>query len=136
VHRSALTDSVRVQHGVPWARMPELYAAADVFALPCRTRRGGLEPEALGIVFLEAAASGLPVVVGSSGGAPEAVVDGVTGHLVDPTDPLAVADAISALLSAPGGARRMGARGRHAVAARFGGGGIGVLRQLLDVPPP
>ena len=53
--------------------------AGDVFAMPCRTRLGGLEPEAFGIVFLEAAACGLPVVIGSSGGAPETVLDGETG---------------------------------------------------------
>ena len=64
---------------VPWEELPAHYAAGDVFAMPCRTRRGGLDVEGLGMVYLEAAACGLPVVAGTSGGAPEAVRDGVTG---------------------------------------------------------
>jgi phosphatidylinositol alpha-1,6-mannosyltransferase len=70
--------------GVPWSDVPAYTDAGDVFAMPCRTRRLGLEPEAWGIVFLEAQACGLPVVVGDSGGAPETllgrgeVVHGVT----------------------------------------------------------
>ena len=67
--------------------LPAHYAAGDVFAMPCRTRRGGLDVEGLGMVYLEAAACGLPVVAGTSGGAPEAVQDGVTGHVVDPRSP-------------------------------------------------
>jgi phosphatidyl-myo-inositol dimannoside synthase len=105
-----------------------------VFAVPCRTRRAGLEPEALGIVFLEAAASGLPVVVGAAGGAPETVVDGVTGRVVDPTDASCVAEAVCALLTAPADARRMGVRGREFVKERFGGAGVATLRRLLDIP--
>ncbi|MFJ3925922.1 glycosyltransferase family 4 protein [Streptomyces sp. NPDC090022] len=77
------------------------YAAADVFAMPCRTRRAGLEAEGLGIVFLEAAASGLPVVVGDSGGAPDTVLDGVTGTVVDGRDVAAVAGAIADQLLSP-----------------------------------
>jgi phosphatidylinositol alpha-1,6-mannosyltransferase len=93
---------------------------------------GGIEPEALGIVFLEAAAAGLPVVVGRSGGAPETVVDGVTGQLVDPCDAPAVARAIGALLANPDRAREMGLRGRGWVAEHFAGGGAELLRGLLD----
>jgi phosphatidylinositol alpha-1,6-mannosyltransferase len=117
--RLGLADSVRLVPGAPWAEMPERYAAADVFALPCRTRRWGLEPEALGIVFLEAAACGLPVVVGRSGGAHETAVDGDTGVVVDPRDPEAVADALSDLLADPAKARAMGARGRRHVSHGF-----------------
>ena len=58
-----------------------------MFALPVRTRRAGLEPEGLGLAAIEAAACGLPVVVGISGGTPETVQDGRTGYLVDPRDP-------------------------------------------------
>jgi phosphatidyl-myo-inositol dimannoside synthase len=77
-----------------------IYQAADVMAMPCNQRWGGLEQEGFGIVFLEAAATGVPQVAGRSGGAAEAVVDGVTGVVVDhPDDPQAVADAISLLLS-------------------------------------
>ena len=76
---------------VPAAELPAHYAAGDVFAMPCRTRRGGLDVEGLGMVFLEAAACGRPVVAGTSGGAPEAVQEGVTGHVVDPRSADAVA---------------------------------------------
>ncbi|MFC8079100.1 glycosyltransferase family 4 protein [Streptomyces sp. NPDC057307] len=89
------------------------YAAADVFAMPCRTRKGGLEAEGLGIVFLEAAASGLPVVVGDSGGAPDAVLDGRTGRVVDGRDVTAVAEALTTLLLAPERARELGEAGRR-----------------------
>ena len=64
---------------VPWAELPAHYAAGDVFAMPCRTRRRGLDVEGLGIVYLEASATGLPVVAGDSGGAPDAVREGETG---------------------------------------------------------
>ncbi|GAA1217495.1 glycosyltransferase family 4 protein [Kitasatospora nipponensis] len=97
--------------GKKHAETPPYYAAADVFAMPCRTRKAGLEAEGLGIVFLEAAASGLPVVVGDSGGAPDTVLDGRTGHVVDGTDPAAVARALTATLLDPQVAR-MGEAGR------------------------
>ncbi len=67
---------------VPWPELPAHYAAGDVFAMPCRTRRRGLDVEGLGIVYLEASATGLPVVAGDSGGAPDAVLEGETGWLV------------------------------------------------------
>ncbi|MGI5348137.1 glycosyltransferase family 4 protein [Streptomyces sp. CA-250714] len=92
--------------------LPPYYAAADVFAMPCRTRRLGLEAEGLGIVCLEAAAAGLPVLVGESGGAPETVRDGETGHVVDGRDVHAVAQRLTELLNAPRTAAAMGAEGR------------------------
>ncbi len=95
------------------------YAAGDVFAMPCRTRRGGLDVEGLGMVFLEAAACGRPVVAGTSGGAPEAVRDGVTGHVVDPRSPEAVARVLADLLADPGRARTMGRAGRAWVEDRW-----------------
>ncbi len=131
VRRRSLGASVRMEPGVPWQQMPGVYAAADVFALPCRTRRGGLEPEALGIVCLEAAAAGLPVVVGASGGAPETVADGVTGYVVDPRDVEALARTLATLLTSPGEARAMGLRGRQWVAEHFGGAGGDTLRALV-----
>ncbi|ORT57429.1 glycosyltransferase family 4 protein [Streptomyces sp. CB03238] len=88
------------------------YAAADVFAMPCRTRKAGLEAEGLGIVFLEAAASGLPVVVGDSGGAPDTVVDGETGHVVDGRSVQDVARAVVTLLRSPD-RRAMGTAARR-----------------------
>ena len=71
---------------VPSAELPAHYAAGDVFAMPCRTRGAGLDVEGLGIVYLEASATGLPVVAGDSGGAPDAVREGETGYVVDGRD--------------------------------------------------
>ncbi len=129
--RTAVSDSVRVVAGVPWHDMPGVYAAADVFALPCRTRLRGLEPEAFGLVFLEAAASGLPVVAGRSGGVPEALVDGETGYLVDPRDVELVARRISALLTAPATAQAMGSLGRLWVRENQPPQGAQVVAELL-----
>jgi phosphatidylinositol alpha-1,6-mannosyltransferase len=112
-------DSVVLTGPVPFAELPVHYAAGDVFAMPCRTRRGGLDVEGLGMVFLEASASGLPVVAGTSGGAPETVQEGVTGHVVEPRSPGAVATTIAALLDDPSRARRMGAAGRAWVEQRW-----------------
>jgi phosphatidylinositol alpha-1,6-mannosyltransferase len=92
--------------------LPAHYAAGDVYAMPCRTRRGGLDVEGLGIVFLEASACGLPVVVGRSGGAPAAVRDGETGFVVDGRRVEEVAERISGLLCDGGLRRSMGEKGR------------------------
>ena len=108
-----LQGSVALTGAVPAGRLPAHYAAGDVFAMPCRTRRAGLDVEGLGMVFLEAAACGRPVVAGTSGGAPEAVLDGRTGHVVDPRSEQAVAGAISGLLDDPAAARAMGQAGRR-----------------------
>jgi phosphatidylinositol alpha-1,6-mannosyltransferase len=97
---------------VPEAELPAHHAVGDVFALLCRTRGGGLDVEGLGIVLLEAAAAGLPVVAGDSGGAPETVREGRTGHVVDGRDVAAVASAVAGLLSDPDRAQAMGAAGR------------------------
>lgn len=84
---------------VPNDDLPALYGCADVFAMACRNRWGGLEQEGFGIVFLEAAAAGVAQVAGRSGGSAEAVLDGVTGFVVDPPDDVtAVAAAIDRLL--------------------------------------
>ena len=104
---------------VPDDELPGMYAAADVFAMPCRSRWGGLEVEGFGIVFLEAAAAGKPVVAGRSGGAAEAVVDLQTGLLVEGSEPKAVALAVGRLLEHRQEAARMGAAGRARVEASF-----------------
>ncbi|MET0458897.1 MAG: glycosyltransferase family 4 protein [Ilumatobacteraceae bacterium] len=84
---------------VPNEQLPDLYGCADIFAMVCRSRWGGLEQEGFGIVFVEAAACGVPQVAGDSGGAAEAVDDGVTGIVVrHPDDPVEVAAAFEALL--------------------------------------
>jgi phosphatidyl-myo-inositol dimannoside synthase len=104
---------------VPWPDLPAHYAAGDVFAMPCRTRRGGLDVEGLGIVFLEASATGLPVVAGDSGGSPDAVRAGETGYLVDGRDLDTLADRLIRLLADRDLARRMGAAGRAWVEAEW-----------------
>jgi phosphatidyl-myo-inositol dimannoside synthase len=90
--------NVVVAGPVGWHELPATYAALDVFAMPCRTRLAGLDVEGLGIVYLEAQASGVPVVAGGSGGAPETLLPGRTGEVVDGRDPDAVAEAVAALL--------------------------------------
>jgi phosphatidylinositol alpha-1,6-mannosyltransferase len=93
--------------------LPRLYACADLYAMLCRNRWGGLEQEGFGIVFLEAAACGVPQVAGDSGGAAEAVDDGVTGVVVRrPDDPRDVAAAFERLLDDPELRARMGLAGR------------------------
>jgi phosphatidylinositol alpha-1,6-mannosyltransferase len=101
------------------AELPSHYSASDVFAMPCRSRWGGLEVEGFGIVFLEAAAAGRASVAGRSGGAGEAVVDQKTGLLVEGSEPKAVALAITRLLQDPGLRSRMGAAGRTLVEEGF-----------------
>ena len=107
--------SVVLAGQVPEADLPRYYAAGDVFAMPCRSRLGGLEVEGWGNVFIEAAACGRPVVVGDSGGARESVVDGETGLLVDGSDEGRVAEAVGDLLADPARARAMGLAGRARV---------------------
>ena len=106
--RAGLGERFHLLGRVPDDDLPSLYATADVFAMCCRERWGGLEAEGFGIVFLEAAASGVPAVAGRSGGAWEAVDDGSTGFVVDPLDAGAVATALERLLADPALRRRMG----------------------------
>jgi phosphatidylinositol alpha-1,6-mannosyltransferase len=96
---------------VPWSELPAHYDAADLFAMPCRTRRGGLDVEGLGIVYLEASATGLPVIGGDSGGAPDAILDGETGYVVPGGDETAVANRAIELLTDHVAAKAMGERG-------------------------
>lgn len=110
--REGLRAAVRFTGPVAWADLPAYYDAGQVFAMPCRTRRRGLDVEGLGIVYLEASATGLPVVAGRSGGAPDAVILGETGQLVDGRDVAAVAGSIVSLLRDPAMAAAMGAAGR------------------------
>ncbi|WP_336216910.1 glycosyltransferase family 4 protein [Nonomuraea sp. LPB2021202275-12-8] len=104
---------------VPAADLPGYYAAADVFAMPCRTRWGGVDVEGLGIVFLEASATGLPVVAGASGGAPEAVRHRETGLVVDGERAEEVAAALIELLENPDQARKLGEAGRDWIAREW-----------------
>ncbi|MEV0009582.1 glycosyltransferase family 4 protein [Streptomyces sp. NPDC051840] len=116
---TGVSDSVRFTGPVPWAELPAHYGAGDVFAMPCRTRRGGLDVEGLGIVYLEASATGLPVVAGDSGGAPDAVLDGETGWVVRGGSAEESADRIVTLLGDPELRRRMGEKGREWVEEKW-----------------
>ncbi|WP_055567277.1 glycosyltransferase family 4 protein [Streptomyces atriruber] len=134
-----VADDVVFAGGHPHHAMPRFYAAADAFAMPCRTRRRGLEVEGLGIVFLEAAAAGLPVVAGDSGGAPDAVLDGESGYVVDGRSPAAVADRLVRLLRDRELARGMGEKGRAWVRGEWDWGRsyevlAGLLRQCGPTP--
>jgi phosphatidylinositol alpha-1,6-mannosyltransferase len=120
VRKRGLGDHVRFTGPVTDADLPGYYGAGDVFAMPCRTRRRGLDVEGLGMVFLEASACGLPVVAGDSGGAPEAVREGVTGNVVDGRSPVAVAAALIRYLTDARLAARVGQAGRDWVVAQWG----------------
>ncbi len=129
-------QSVRFLGRVDDTTRDELFATSHVFVMPSRLPDRGAGGEGFGIVYLEAAAAGLPVVAGSVAGALDAVDHGRTGLLVDPTDPAAIAEALVAVLADPARAARMGAAGRT-FAAGFGWGRMGaavdvVLREVLD----
>jgi phosphatidylinositol alpha-1,6-mannosyltransferase len=106
---------------VPENEAPAVFATADVFALPVTDRWWGLETEGLGVALLEAAACGVPCVTGRSGGTPEAVIDGITGLVVDADDKARMVDAIAGLLEDPKRARRMGSAGRTHVESEYAG---------------
>jgi phosphatidyl-myo-inositol dimannoside synthase len=109
---TGVSESVVFTGTVPWTDLPEYYGVGDVFAMPCRTRLGGADVEGLGIVYLEASACGLPVVAGDSGGAPDAVVDGQTGYVIDGHSVNEVASSVRALFTDRPLGREMGNRGR------------------------
>jgi phosphatidylinositol alpha-1,6-mannosyltransferase len=118
IHRTGAP--VRLLGRVPSPDLPGLYACADVFALCCRSRWGGLEQEGFGIVLLEAAAAGIPSVAGDTGGVAEAVIDNETGFVVhNPSDAAAVADALDRLLTDPALASRQGQAARHRAESEF-----------------
>lgn len=108
-----LEDHVSFIGRIQYAELPQFICVGDVFAMPSRSRFGGLEVEGLGIVYLEASACGLPVVAGVSGGAPDAVIEGVTGVVVDGTDNSEITDAIVSLLNDSERAKKMGKAGRE-----------------------
>lgn len=98
---------------IQYADLPKYICVGDLFVMPSRSRLAGLEVEGLGIVYLEASACGLPVIAGNSGGAPDAVLEGETGLVVDGTSKTEVASAVVELLSDPDRSKAMGIRGRQ-----------------------
>ena len=112
-HKHGVTGDVVFAGLAPENELAAHYRAGDVFAMPCRTRLGGIDFEGLGAVFVEAAGCGLPTVVGDSGGAPSAVVDGHTGHVVDGTNPRQVATQLTQILADKELAAKYGVAGRE-----------------------
>ncbi|WP_077104201.1 GDP-mannose-dependent alpha-(1-6)-phosphatidylinositol monomannoside mannosyltransferase [Mycobacterium terramassiliense] len=114
-----VAEHVTFTGGVRADELPAHHALADVFAMPCRTRGAGMDVEGLGIVFLEASATGVPVVAGLSGGAPETVQHNKTGLVVDGRSVDEVAEAVTALLGDRDRAAAMGAAGRTWVTSQW-----------------
>ncbi|MGW2664211.1 glycosyltransferase family 4 protein [Nocardia tengchongensis] len=128
-----VSDDVVFAGRVPSQELAAHHTIADVFAMPCRTRGAGLDVEGLGIVFLEASATGVPVVAGNSGGAPETVREGETGRVVNGRKLESIADAIVDILSDRDAAAAMGAAGRAWVQQQWRWDLMGTrLQQLLD----
>lgn len=111
---ATLGGSVRFLGRLEHAEMIDVLAASDIFAMPARTRGGGLDVEGLGIVYLEAQACGVPVIAGTSGGAPETVTP-QTGLVVDGRDVTKLSAAIAGLLADPARRKAMGVAGREHV---------------------
>jgi phosphatidylinositol alpha-1,6-mannosyltransferase len=118
--RLGLSGSVVFSGPVPAAELPSYYRAGDIFAMPCRTRRHGLDVEGLGIVYLEASAAGLPVIGGDSGGAPDAILAGESGYVVPGKDTGALAGRLTQLLADPSAAAAMGEKGMAWVQQEWG----------------
>ncbi len=114
-----VAEHVTFTGGVKAAELPAHHALADVFAMPCRTRGAGMDVEGLGIVFLEASATGVPVIAGLSGGAPETVQHNKTGLVVDGRSVDEVVEAVTELLADPDRAAAMGAAGRAWVTSQW-----------------
>ncbi len=112
IAKYGIEDSVIFLGSIAYADLPKYLNAADLFVMPSRSRLMGLEVEGLGIVYLEASACALPVIAGRSGGAPDALLDGRTGYVVDGLDIDQIANRVISLLDDPKLARDMGEAGR------------------------
>jgi phosphatidyl-myo-inositol dimannoside synthase len=113
VNKLSLKENITFAGRIMYDRLPSYLSAADLFAMPSRSRFFGLEVEGLGIVYLEASACGIPVLAGNSGGAPDAVLEGVTGFCVDGTNVAEIASAVIEICSDAERASHMGAAGRN-----------------------
>ena len=107
-----VSDAVTFVGRVSYSELPKYFSLGEVFAMPGRSRFRGLEVEGLGIVYLEAGSCGLPVIAGKSGGAPDAIIEGRTGLVVDGKNVKEISEAIIRLLADPESAMKMGAEGR------------------------
>ncbi len=119
VKKLGLEENVTFVGRINYEKLPEYICVGDLFAMPSRSRFGGLEVEGLGIAYLEASACGLPVIAGSSGGAPDAVVDGKSGAVVNGTDITAIANTVIKFLRDPEGSQQMGQFGRNWVVEKW-----------------
>lgn len=113
VAKHNLHESITFIGRIQYADLPRYICCGDIFAMPSRSRLMGLEVEGLGIVYLEASSCGLPVIAGKSGGAPDAVVDGTTGVVVDGEDDKQIAQEVIKLFNDPVASSAMGSRGRQ-----------------------
>jgi glycosyltransferase involved in cell wall biosynthesis len=139
IARLALQDRVTLAGALPESDVAELYRSVDLFALACEVEANG-DRDGIPNVVIEAMASGLPVVSTDVSGLPECVERGVTGLLVPERQPLALADAIARLISAPDLAARMGRAGRAKVEREFAAARnvapiAAALRDALAVEP-
>ena len=112
IGKFGLENDVKLVGRVTYDQLPKHFLLGDVFVSPSRSRLGGLEVEGLGIVYLEASSSGLPVIAGNSGGAPDAVLENKTGIVVDGTNVKEISKACISLLSNPSLAKQYGSAGR------------------------
>ena len=112
VEKLKLSQAVTFIGRIQYKDLPRYICAGDIFAMPSRSRLAGLEVEGLGIVYLEASSCALPVVAGRSGGAPDAVDEGITGFSVDGTSTVEISSVIIKLLDDPAKAKAMGTAGR------------------------
>ncbi|MDE0142212.1 MAG: glycosyltransferase family 4 protein [Caldilineaceae bacterium] len=131
IQKLGVTNAVRFLEEVSDSELPQIYRRATVFVMPVRTdyHDGGVE--GFGIVYLEASASGLPVVAARSGGAPEALIENETGLIVPPDDPAALTQALIRLLEDPDLRQRMGRAGRRWVETEMNWDRVG--RQFLSI---
>jgi phosphatidylinositol alpha-1,6-mannosyltransferase len=131
--RAGIAERILFRVGVSDAELLRIVRLADLAAMPSRTIADRGDIEGFGIVYLEAAASGIPVVAGNSGGVVEAVEDGVTGFLVDGNDAGAIGAALDRLLRNPDLAQSMGRRARERVVAHFGPGSAAArFREIIE----